>query len=101
VAKSSGGAEFEHHIVGARLRVVGEGNLQLILQDYDNVQVQNLVPLPMHPTNRFEPTRLSNFQSQRTRLVGQVTEIDEWFHIHRIIIYAKPVATEYPAGTGE
>lgn len=101
MAKKSGGAEFEHHVVGVRLRVTGSGDLQLSLESYDQVQVQNLVPLNMLNPNRFEPTRLANFQSQRIRLVGKVTEINEWFDIHRIIIYAKPVAVEYPSGTGE
>lgn len=96
MAKSKTGAEYEHHIVGVRLRVLGQGNLQLSLQDYSNIQTQNLVPLAMSTATRFEPTRLSNFQSQRTRLIGTITEEDEWFGIRRIIIYAKPVAVEYP-----
>lgn len=97
----TGGAEFEHHVVGTRLRVVGSGNLQLSLTDLNDVQTQNLVDLPMLNPNRFEPTRLANFQSQRIRLTGRVTVLNEWFEIHRIIIYAKPVAVEYPSGTGE
>ena len=94
--RSQGGGENEHHVVATRLRVVGSGNLQLALHDLDDVQVQNLVPLTMAATTRIEPTRLANFQSQRIRLVGQTTEINEWFRIHRIIIFAKPVAVEYP-----
>lgn len=94
--KSTTGVEAEHHIVGVRLRVLGEGNLLLSLQDYSNIQTQNLSALAMSTATRIEPTRLSNFQSQRTRLIGTVTEIDEWFDIHRIIIFAKPVAIEYP-----
>lgn len=94
--KSSAGVEAEHHIVGVRLRVLGEGNLLLSLQDYSNIQTQNLIPLVMSTATRIEPTRLSNFQSQRTRLVGTVDEMDEWFGIRRIIVYAKPVAIEYP-----
>lgn len=50
----------------------------------------------MAATTRFEPTVLANFQSQRTRLVGIITAIDEHFQITRIIVYAKPVAVEYP-----
>lgn len=96
MAKVNSSGEYEHHIVAVRLRVIGEGNLQLALTDYQDVQTLNLVPLPLVATTRIEPTRLSNFQSQRTRLVGQVTEIDEWFEISRILIFAKPVAIEYP-----
>lgn len=50
----------------------------------------------MSTATRFEPTVLANFQSQRTRLIGTITELDEYFGIRRIIIYAKPVAVEYP-----
>jgi hypothetical protein len=96
VAKKVGGMESEYHIVAVRMRVVGEGNLNLALTDLDNVQTLNMVALPMSPTTRIEPTRLANFQSQRTRLEGSVSEIDEWFLISRIIIFAKPVAVEYP-----
>lgn len=88
--------EGEHHIVGVRMRVTGNGNLQLSLTDLQDTQTQNLVALPLVNTTRIEPTRLANFQSQRTRLVGKVTELDEHFHIRRIIIYAKMVAVEYP-----
>jgi len=101
VAKAATGVgEWDTHVVSVRLRIQGNGNFQQLLTDYDNVQTQNLVDLPMQALNRFEPTRLANFQSQRIRMVGGVTEIDEWFDIHRIIIFAKPVAIEYPSGTG-
>jgi len=95
MSKNSGG-EFEHHVVAVRLRVKGVGNLQMALTDLDQVQTLNLVPLPMQATTRIEPTRLANFQSQRIRLEGHTSEIDETFSINRIIIYAKPVAQEYP-----
>jgi hypothetical protein len=95
--KSQGGGENEHHIVSIRLRVVGSGQLDLSLADLDDIQVQNLVPITMAATTRFEPLRLANLQSQRIRLVGKTTEIDETFTIQRIIVFGKPVAIEYPA----
>jgi hypothetical protein len=96
VARQSSGEESEHHIVAIRLRVKGVGNLKLSLTDLDDVQIQNLVPLAMQTITRFEPTRLANFQSQRIRLVGKTTEINEGFSINRIVINGKPVAVEYP-----
>ena len=96
MAKNQGGGEYEHHVVGVRLRVTGSGNLQTALEDLDNVQVQSLANLAMQATTRFEPTRLANFQSQRIRFVLGVTEIDEYFLVRRIILYAKAVAVEYP-----
>ena len=96
MAKNSGG-ESEHHVVAVRLRVTGSGNLKIGLEDLDNIQVQALSPIAMQPATRFEPTKLANFQSQRIRFTGVTTELNERIiHIHRIIIFAKPVAVEYP-----
>lgn len=97
MARSSGG-ENEHHVVAIRLRVIGTGNLQLDLFDLDDTRTQALEDVAMQATTRIEPTKLSNFQSQRIRLVGKTTEINEVFRINRIIIFAKPVAVEYPGG---
>lgn len=96
MAKGSSQGEFDTHIVSVRARIVGTGNMKYTLQDYSNIQTMNLVPLPLLTATRFEPTVLSNFQSQRTRLIGKVTEINEWFEISRIIVWAKAVAIEYP-----
>lgn len=98
MARKSGGGEYTYHIVGVRSRVTGAGNLRMTLEGLDNVRSLVLVPVPMIATNPIEPTRLANFQAQRTRLVGRVTELNEWFQIRRIIIFAKPVAAELPNG---
>lgn len=97
MAKSSGNGEFEHHVVGVRLRVTGAGNLQLTLKSLDDVLTQQLVDVPMAATSRIEPFRLANFQSQRIRLRGETTLINENMRIRRVVIFAKPVAAEYPA----
>lgn len=96
MGKKGSSGEHEHHVVAVRMRVTGEGNLLMALTDLDQIQTQNLVPFAMTPTTRFEPNRLANFQSQRIRLEGQITELGEYFLIRRIIIFAKPVAIEYP-----
>ncbi len=97
MAKGVGGSgEFEHHIVGVRSRVIGSGLMRYTLEDYSAIQTNNLTPLTMLAATRFEPTVLSNFQSQRTRLIGKVTDVNEWFEISKIIIWAKAVAIEYP-----
>lgn len=97
MAKKSGSGEYEHHIVAVRLRVIGSGNLKLSLADLDDIQVSDLVDLPLQTATRIEPLRLANFQSQRIRLVGKVTELNEHFKIQRILIFSKPVVMEYPA----
>lgn len=98
MARGSAGSngEYDTHLVSVRARVIGSGLMRYTFEDYSAIQTQNLVPLTMATATRFEPTVLSNFQSQRTRLIGKVTDIDEWFEFSRIIIFAKPVAIEYP-----
>jgi hypothetical protein len=95
VAKGGSG-ENEHHIVAIRMRLTGAGNLKASLTDLQDVQTQNLLDIPIQAITRIEPSRLANFQSQRIRLVLTTTEIDEHFKINRIVIFAKPVAMEYP-----
>jgi hypothetical protein len=96
VAKRQAGNESEWHVVGVRLRVVGTGDLDMRLSDLDNGQILPMVSITMQAATRIEPTRLANFQSQRVRFEGSTSEIDEYFRISRIIIFAKPVAVEYP-----
>lgn len=97
MARTSTSYESEHHIVGLRMRVTGVGELDLSFTDLNDIQTEVLVPLTMQATTRIEPLRLANFQSQRTRLVGSTNVINERFVIRRIILFAKPVAMEYPA----
>jgi hypothetical protein len=96
VAKSGTTFESEHHVVGVRMRIKGSGNLDMYLTDLDNVRQYPMVPFTMAATTRIEPMRLTNFQSQRIRLVCSTNVINETFQITRIIIFAKPVAMEYP-----
>jgi hypothetical protein len=96
VAKSGTTFESEHHVVGVRLRVKGSGNLDMYLTDLQDVRQYPMAPLVMAATTRIEPMRLANFQSQRIRFVGSTNVINEIFTITRIIIFAKPVAMEYP-----
>jgi hypothetical protein len=88
--------EAEHHICATRFRLTGSGDLKLTLLSLDGVNTQDLVDLTMASLNSIEPTRLANFQSQRIQLNFRTTAIDEIFEISKIILYAKPVAVEYP-----
>ena len=90
-------AENEQHVVAMRFRLIGSGNLKISLKDLSDIQVQTLVPIAMQVATRIEPTRLANFQSQRIRYRVETTEINEIFKISRVIMFAKPVAVEYPA----
>ena len=96
MANKNTGEESEHHVVGVKFRVTGSGSLDLRLEDLSNVQTQDLVSLTMSTATRFEPIRLANFQSQRIRLRVGTDQINEYFNIRRVILFAKPVAVEYP-----
>ena len=93
-----GGTEYEHHVVGVRLRLTGEGQFQSKLTGLDETVVDTCANITMTTTARFEPTLLANIQNQRIRYEFFTTEVNEHFLIRRIIIFAKPVAVEYPGG---
>lgn len=97
MAKSKGNGENEHHVVGVRLRITGSGDFYMNLRDLDDERAFPMVPIVLQGTTRIEPTRLANFQSQRIRLEGKIFSLGNHFHIRRIVIYAKPVAMEYPS----
>ncbi len=94
--KSAGNGELIHHVGAVRMRVTGSGSLDMELSSLDDIQAQTLVPFTMTSTTYIEPNRLANFKSQRIKLRFSVDQIDEWFQIRRIIIFAKPVETSYP-----
>lgn len=84
------------HFAGVRMRVTGAGNLDLHFASLDNIDVQTLAPLVMSATTAREPTRLANFISQRGSLRVGTDVIDETFRINRIIVFAKPIWSQYP-----
>lgn len=94
VKKSFGGEILHSNAV--RFRVVGSGTLVASLKSLDDVLSGEVVPVTMEATAYKEPTQLADFESQRISLEFGVEEIDEYFTISRIIIFVKPVATEYP-----
>lgn len=84
------------HLVGVRVRVLGSGNLDMTLYTLDEVRSLVLNPFAVTPTDEFSQTRITNFQTQRMKLRISMDTIDEYFHIHQIIFYTKPVAVERP-----
>lgn len=84
------------HYTAVRMRVVGNGSLQMTMHSQDNTFTQTLVPFTMSATTNIRPTRQMNFQHQRAALRGRTTSINERFHINKIIIFAKAVFSEYP-----
>lgn len=84
------------HFGAIRLRVNGSGNLKPKFLSLDDVKTLDLVPIVMSTLTDREPTRLSNFMSQRARLRLGTTEKDEIFKINRVIIFIKETYSEYP-----
>jgi len=52
--------------------------------------------MPMTDPARIEPYRIINFMSQRAAIEYKTTELDEWFQINTLVIFIKPVFTQYP-----
>lgn len=95
---ASVGAHSEEvlHFAGVRLRVTGIGNLDLVFASLDTIDTQTLSPIVMANSTAREPTRLANFISQRGMLRVGTNVIDEVFRINRIIVFAKPIWSQYP-----
>lgn len=79
------------------MRVIGDGELQMKLISLDAIEEQELVPFTLVAATNREPFRLANFNQQRALLELKTTEINDYFRINRIIIYAKELWTEYPS----
>lgn len=95
-AKSQANEGSVMHYGSVRMRVTGSGNLQLKLIGLDSVVSDVLVPIVMAAQPGQEPLRLANLTDQNAELEIKVTELDEKFTIHKIVVYSKPVATGYP-----
>lgn len=84
------------HVVAARLRVTGTGNLRMSLHSLDDIRSVDLDPVEMEESTNRLVTKLSNFREQQAQLKIQTTDIDETFTIGKFYVFVKPVATSYP-----
>lgn len=96
-ARSQGSAgENITHFNAIRMRIQGEGNLQMSFISQDNVYTQDLAELPLKELNNIQPTRLANFMQQRAIFELHTEKRLEWFRINRIIIFTKETFSSYP-----
>ena len=95
-ARSGSAGEFISHYTAVRMRITGTGVLRMRMHSLDNVFVKDLKSLVIEPTTNREPTRLMNFMQQRAALSCNVSELDEFFRINRIILFTKATFTSYP-----
>lgn len=96
ISQGSGGENLVH-IGAVRFRIAGVGNLNMTLYTLqEEKSVTNPNPLVMSTLTRIEPSKLFNMTSQRMKLRIQTTVINEFFRVNRIVVFAKPVFTDYP-----
>jgi len=95
-AREGSAGENISHFTAVRLRVVGQGNLNMTLYSMDDIESQGLAPLVMASATNIQPTRLANFNQQRASLKIGTTEFQEYFRINRIILFSKEIYTSYP-----
>ncbi len=84
------------HYTAVRYRLNGSGNLQTFLRSLDNINNIQLIDIIMSALTNREPTILSNFIDQRAQIEIKTTLIDETFTISKMMIFVKPIASEYP-----
>jgi len=85
-----------NHFGQVTLRVNGTGVLRLSLISMDDVYTQTLQTVTMQTLPGKEPTKLCNLTVQRARVRFETTAIDEYLKINKIIIWTKPVASNFP-----
>jgi len=97
-AISSEGSSGENvqHFSTLRLRAVGSGNLLMVVHSMDYVLHKELVPFVLHVKERIQPNRIVNFTGQRVSFELQLTELNEYVKINRIVVYMKEIYTSYP-----
>lgn len=84
------------HYTSVRMRITGSGLLKMRMLSQDDIYISVLHPFTMQAATNIRPTRLMNFQHQRAALEGKTENINEWFSINKIVIYAKEVFSDYP-----
>lgn len=85
------------HFGAIRVRVTGNGNLRPQMQGFDDVETEDLVPIPMSSPNGRTMTRLSNFQGQAGKLRLETTTINEVMRVNDITIFVRPLWVDFPA----
>ena len=84
------------HFHSIRYTITGSGVLDSELNSSDDVTSQTLPTITMAAATNRQPTILCNYKEQTAYLEFSVDAINEWFHISKINIFIKPIATGYP-----
>lgn len=84
------------HFGSVRVRVVGNGQLQIFVQSLNDINSKSLAPIPLAPVARYAPTRLVNFVEQRAAFTFRTINKGETFSINRIVIFTKEIYKSFP-----
>lgn len=84
------------HVGMVRSRVIGSGNLDLHLSGYNDIESEDLIPIAINATEKRQRDRLCNFTGQAVKLKVSMNEIDEWFNINDLTIFAKELWASAP-----
>lgn len=89
-------AEDILHFTAVKLRVSGQGKLNMELLGLDDVDSFELIPLTLESRPGKQPTTLANLITQRAKLKLSTNKMNDAVVINRIILYAKPIYSSYP-----
>jgi len=96
LSAGAGSQDNINHYTSVRMRIIGSGQLDMVMFSQDDIYSSTLVPFTMAAATNIRPTRLMNFQHQRAYLKGSTDVAGEWFSINKIVFYVKEVFTDYP-----
>lgn len=85
-----------NHLGLVRLRIQGEGELEIRVMSLNSASGQQLVDLTLEEGPEFIPTVLANYSRQMMCLDIRVTEIDEWFTVTSITPFISVTAKSLP-----
>ena len=84
------------HYAGVRVRAVGQGQINFVMQSLDTIYTDILSPLTLLTANATQPFQISNFVNQRAALRFYTQNTDDYMEVSKLIIYTTPIATGYP-----
>jgi hypothetical protein len=91
--------ESINHFNGVRLRVIGDGDLQVAAYrpggENTDILDETLIPYPMVSPTSNQPVLGMNVRRQRISLEIKVEEINEWFQINRLVVFYKVLFTSF------
>jgi hypothetical protein len=96
VLSEGSSGESISHFAALRVRAYGDCTLHMYIFTFDDIKWKTMVPFVLQRENRITPTRIVNFKSQRAGIELKTSGINEFFRVHRIIVFSKVTDTSYP-----